>query len=796
MKKFNLIILFLCIFFSAHLTANSSGTPKIALTPSEKEWIKDHPFVTLGADNFWPPMDFKDTNGSHIGFDADILSLLNDKIEGLQIRVAQDEWGEVQEMVKKGKIQGLIGASINTERQEYLDFSNTYLTIPGVIFTEKGTPDVTSIDDLKGKKVAVKASSAYAKILETEYPEVIIVPVPSTLEAIYSVSFKEADYGFGMLSEISYQITNNFISNIKATYTINDSSSGVHIALRKDQKVLLGIINKALADIPAESINILKEKWINLNQSAYDSNDLSIDEKIFLGQNKEFRIAILTNIKPLTFEEDRALKGIAPDFMADVVNKLRITPNYIKFESVGAMKNAFERGEVDVLSLINSNTEVKSSALVTSPYIESPLVIVTGENVAFTQSMNALKNKKVAIVRKTSHIEMIKSVHPEIELVEVVSPFEGVQQVINGDAYAFIGSWLSVGALLQQMPGAGFHVSGITPYSVRFSIGVQKSLPLLYSSIQKALASIPKRRSDEILSKWTTTLIEHKVDYESLAKVIIIFATIVFALLMWVKTLSAKVKTAMKEYDNVMNEKREQDLILMRKSKSTEFGDMFLSAKHQWIQPLNVIYIECQNIAESFSPIEIKSTHLAKEVIESVEAIEKQVKLMDQTVEDFRDVYSGHADIKEFSLAESLNEIVRLYSPVLIADTIALETEITADAQITGLPSEWKHALLIILNNAKNALLEIERNDRYIYLRSDIKDNQIIVCIEDSGGGIAKDLLPEKLFQPFVSTNKTDSSGIGLAVCKKIIEETFKGTITAENINKGARFTIRIPLKS
>jgi len=300
---------------------------------------------------------------------------------------------------------------------------------------------------------------------------------------------------------------------------------------------------------------------------------------------------------------------------------------------------------------------------------------------------------------------------------------------------------------------------------------------------------------DNIVDKWTLVTIDTKLNYALITKIVLIFLGVVFVLLLWVITLSRKVKKAMSEYNEIMSQKIEQDMLLMRKSRSTEFGDMFVSAKHQWIQPLNVISIECQNILDSFSPIEIKATSLAQDITESATVIEEQIRQMDSTIEDFREVYSGNAETKQFTLSELLSEISRLYTPVLIAHTIHLETETKTDASIVAKPTELKHALLIILNNAKEALIAKASDHRIISVIADAQGTDVVITVEDNGTGIQENLLPERLFETFVSTNEQNTNGVGLTVCKKIITENFDGTVTAENTSTGAKFTIRFPIE-
>ena len=68
---------------------------------------------------------------------------------------------------------------------------------------------------------------------------------------------------------------------------------------------------------------------------------------------------------------------------------------------------------------------------------------------------------------------------------------------------------------------------------------------------------------------------------------------------------------------------------------------------------------------------------------------------------------------------------------------------------------------------------------------------KIIATIEDTGGGIPQEMLPQ-IFNPFFTT-KHHGTGLGLAIANRIILNHF-GSIEAHNTGKGAVFTITLPL--
>lgn len=70
-------------------------------------------------------------------------------------------------------------------------------------------------------------------------------------------------------------------------------------------------------------------------------------------------------------------------------------------------------------------------------------------------------------------------------------------------------------------------------------------------------------------------------------------------------------------------------------------------------------------------------------------------------------------------------------------------------------------------------------------------DKKVIVTVEDTGGGIPKDMLPQ-IFNPFFTT-KHHGTGLGLAIANRIILNHF-GSIEVRNTGQGAVFTIMLPL--
>jgi signal transduction histidine kinase len=98
----------------------------------------------------------------------------------------------------------------------------------------------------------------------------------------------------------------------------------------------------------------------------------------------------------------------------------------------------------------------------------------------------------------------------------------------------------------------------------------------------------------------------------------------------------------------------------------------------------------------------------------------------------------------------------------------------------------------VVENVTKNAIDAIDKNG-FVTLVSKTEGSMVIIEFKDSGKGISRHNF-EKIFEPGFTTKKR-GWGLGLSLCKRIVEEYFDGRIFIKNseINQGT--TLRIELK-
>jgi signal transduction histidine kinase len=138
-----------------------------------------------------------------------------------------------------------------------------------------------------------------------------------------------------------------------------------------------------------------------------------------------------------------------------------------------------------------------------------------------------------------------------------------------------------------------------------------------------------------------------------------------------------------------------------------------------------------------------------------------------------------------------IEEVLDFLYPSIVDGNIQVISNIDSDIKVNGDRSELKQVFLNLLMNAVDAVCE-DQNQRRIIIHTKINVNQIKIEITNNGPTINPDAL-QYIFEPFYTTKKL-GTGIGLFVCKNIIEK-HHGDITCISKDHLTTFQISLPIK-
>ena len=243
------------------------------------------------------------------------------------------------------------------------------------------------------------------------------------------------------------------------------------------------------------------------------------------------------------------------------------------------------------------------------------------------------------------------------------------------------------------------------------------------------------------------------------------------------KNLELKVQEQL-EHIQVQNE------IIKNREKFAAMGEMIDAITHQFKQPLGIMRLRTDEIKYLMKKEEFN-------IQESLESINKQIDFSVNTIEEFRNFFRTDLKKECLNIKYLFDSVLGLIKDELIQYNVQtiIDIEESLCARINS--SEFKHVLLNLINNAKDALNERDIKDKQVILTGQKNNNSIYLSIEDNAGGIKEEII-DKIFEPNFTTKSQDKgTGIGLHISKMILEKE-DATIEVQNTSLGAKFTITL----
>lgn len=224
------------------------------------------------------------------------------------------------------------------------------------------------------------------------------------------------------------------------------------------------------------------------------------------------------------------------------------------------------------------------------------------------------------------------------------------------------------------------------------------------------------------------------------------------------------------------------DKMLQQQSKFAALGEMIAIIAHQWRQPLAQLNFNCMYIKKKLKD---------KELILEAEKNQDIIQFMSETITNFQDFYKK-TDSHNFNPIKSIEQALKIMDSPLNLNQVTLNKGVASKIIIFGNSNSLAHVVLSIVQNMIDVIKirEIKNPTIDITLKDSEKD--IILTIEDNASGIKVNPIDD-IFKPFNSKKKTPSTGIGLYMSRLVIQNQFKGTIEANNTDKGAKFIIKLP---
>lgn len=232
---------------------------------------------------------------------------------------------------------------------------------------------------------------------------------------------------------------------------------------------------------------------------------------------------------------------------------------------------------------------------------------------------------------------------------------------------------------------------------------------------------------------------------------------------------------------------RQQQERLQATSRLVAVGEMASSIAHELNQPLAAISSYCT-----------AATNLLRNGAENsdvVPALEKAVEQSRRAGQVIRRIYSltraSDSRFEQVSLADSIDAALELLDGVLRQRGVRINFHPVKHPSIDGDPILIEQILLNLLRNALDSMRTTPMDQRVIDIDLDAEDGYAALAIADHGCGIDP-AVADKLFDPLFST-KPEGMGMGLAICRSVVENHRGRLSFASNPGGGTVFRLLLP---
>lgn len=237
---------------------------------------------------------------------------------------------------------------------------------------------------------------------------------------------------------------------------------------------------------------------------------------------------------------------------------------------------------------------------------------------------------------------------------------------------------------------------------------------------------------------------------------------------------------------------QEQRDLLARMSRANEMGQLTASIAHELNQPLTGILSNAQA-----AELILKRKHCdLEEIKEIVTDIIGDTKRASEVIRNLRKLYSDQkVEFLPVEISTVIKETVNLLKSELVMQKVNLTTKCdTANPIVKGNKIQIQQVMVNLIMNGIQAMIDMGRNEKNLWITTSCKANEVKVFVTDSGKGINAEII-DTIFEP-LATWKPDGTGMGLAICKSIIQ-AHGGRMIAENRPEGgARIGFILPVNN
>jgi signal transduction histidine kinase len=225
---------------------------------------------------------------------------------------------------------------------------------------------------------------------------------------------------------------------------------------------------------------------------------------------------------------------------------------------------------------------------------------------------------------------------------------------------------------------------------------------------------------------------------------------------------------------------------LLQADRLASLGQLSAGVAHEVNNPLGMIL--------GYTQLLLRNEAQDTRNFQDLKIIEKHARNCKTIVEDLlKFARSSETQKGLLNINDLLREVISVVEHQFKLDNVTMEAQL--DTSIPMLSADGEKLKQVFMNLLMNAKQAISAQGRIqITTGYELSPNEITVNVEDTGSGIASEIL-DKIFNPFFTTKPTGhGTGLGLSVSYGIIKDHQGDIIVQSTPGEGSTFTIHLPV--
>lgn len=250
---------------------------------------------------------------------------------------------------------------------------------------------------------------------------------------------------------------------------------------------------------------------------------LNPHEIAYLEHKKEITMCVAPYRMPFEKIEDGHYIGMNADYIRELSKRINTPIALVPTLSWEQTLTFAKERKCDIIPSVLDEPRKRDYLNFTPATFEFSLAIVTPVKVAFIETIDAIADKTIAVIKGYAFIDILKKRFPTITLVEVDSINEGFDLVRKDKVFGYIDSVSVLSYFIQKSYFESLKINGKFDEKWELTIGVRNDDALLLRILTKAINTIDSSFKKNVQDRWLNVSYAQKTDYTLVIELLIAF---------------------------------------------------------------------------------------------------------------------------------------------------------------------------------------------------------------------------------------------------------------------------------